>query len=203
MSSRTRDSLAARGALSPTTTRAAPTSPSWAPLYLSIAAVAMGTSTAYTTDLEWQLNPSRDPMIFKWSSELPYLPKCEQAGDTYTAPTTPPSSIFPAGECPAPGYDHTAWPSVPAVRAHIPGSVRPGDNLAVTLTDAAPGHVLVTVKHVPNTVASTALLYCASTVHLNVAVPAAEVSSGDSLFVTVTVTENRSFGITEEYVEAS
>jgi hypothetical protein len=69
--------------------------------------------------------------------------------------------------------------------------------LAVTLTGAAPGHVSVTVKHGANTVASTALLYCTSTVHLNVHVPAAEVSSGDSLVVTVTVTENRSQGITE------
>jgi hypothetical protein len=92
---------------------------------------------------------------------------------------------------------------VSTVRAHIAGSVRPGGNLAVTLTDAAPGHVSVTVKHGSNTVASTALLYCTSTVHLNVPVPAAEVSSGDSLFVTVTVTENRSLRITEDYVEAS
>jgi hypothetical protein len=159
--------------------------------------------TAYTTDFEWQLNPSRDPMIFKWSSELADLPKCEQAGDTCTAPTTPPSSIFPAGECPAPGYDHTVWPSVSVVRAHIPGSVRPGSNLVVTLTDAAPGHVSVTVKHGSSTVASTALLYCTSTVHIDVPVPAAEVSSGDSLLVTVTVTENRSPGITEDYVQAS
>jgi hypothetical protein len=63
--------------------------------------------------------------------------------------------------------------------------------------------VSVTVKHGSSTVASTALLYCTSIVHLDVLVPAAQVSSGDTLLVTVTVTENRSLGITEDYVGAS
>lgn len=159
--------------------------------------------TAYTTDFEYQLNPSTDPMIFTWSSELPYLPACERAGDTCTAPTTPPSSIYPAGECPAPGYDHTAWPSVSAVKTHIANQVSPGGDLAVTLANAAPGHVAVTIKHGSTTVASTALLYCASTVHLNVPVPATQVRSGDSLLVSVTTTEDRSLWEIEKYISVS
>jgi hypothetical protein len=59
--------------------------------------------TAYATVFAYQLNPSRDPMIFTWASELPYLPACERDGDTCQAPTTPPSSMFPAGNAARPG----------------------------------------------------------------------------------------------------
>lgn len=157
-------------------------------------------STAYTTDFEYQLFPSTDPMVFSWASELPYLPACERHGDTCKVSTTPPTSIFPAGECPAPGYDYKNWPSVSALKAHISGPVRPGGDLAVTLTDAAPGHVSVTVTHGATTVARTALLYCTGTVHLSLPIPAKDVHAGESLFVTVSATENRSIGKTEEYV---
>lgn len=137
-------------------------------------------------------------MIFTWASELPYLPACERDGDTCTASTTPPSSIYPAGECPAPGYDYTKiYPSVSVLKAHIPGSVRPGGKLAVTLTHAAPGHVSVTVEHGHTRIASTTLLYCTATVHLRVPIPAKKVHKGEGLLVKVAATEDRGLGETD------
>jgi hypothetical protein len=73
----------------------------------------------------------------------------------------------------------------------------------VTLTHAAPGHVAVTLRHGATTVAATALLYCTSTVHLDMPVPAQGLHAGEPLLVTVTVDENRSLAVTEEYVSVS
>jgi hypothetical protein len=161
-------------------------------------------NTAFTTDFEYQLTPSTDPMMFTWASELPYLPACERGGDTCMASTTPPKSIYPAGECPAPGYDYTKiYPSVSALKAHVAGSVHPGRTLAITLTHAAPGHVSVTVKHGSKTVATTALLYCTSTVHLHVPISAKKVHKGESLLVKVVGTEDRAAGETDVYVSVS
>ncbi len=75
-----------------------------------------------------------------------------------------------------------------------------GGHLAVTLTDAVPGHVWVTVTHGATTVARTALLCCTWTVHLSLAIPAKDAHAGESLCATVGATENRRTGKTEEYV---